>query len=317
MSMLETVEEKQDRLALLATEINTIKSQTQKIMMQASVEIGKRLAEAKGAVGHGNWEAWLQTNVDYSQRTASNLIKIYEEYGLGQQKLFGKEVNPQSLATLTYTQAVALLGIHDADERAEFVETHDVENMSSRELQRAIKERDDAKAELKAAAEVRDKRIEERDRAHEELAKAMEKINELKKQMAESKTDSPNDIAIHNLEVQLAVAKGKAKELEKKLETAQNDHPEPTVVEKVPDDVQNELDQLRAEIAAAKNQPVLDPEQQKIRASFAVHIEVFQQEYNRINEFVQQMGNDDRAKYELAFQRLIGIMMQKLTGGEE
>ncbi len=69
----------QSRLQVLAAEINTIKSETQKIMMQSAIAIGRRLTEAKGAVGHGNWSGWLKENVDYSQRTASNLIKLFEE----------------------------------------------------------------------------------------------------------------------------------------------------------------------------------------------------------------------------------------------
>lgn len=145
---------KEARLVTLATEINTIKSTTQRIMMQASIEIGKRLAEAKGAVGHGNWESWLSQNVDYSQRTATNLIKVYEEYGLGQEKLFGEQINPQVLADLTYTQAVALLGIKNPDERADFINRNDIGDMSTRELEKAIRERDEARQEKKAAEEA-------------------------------------------------------------------------------------------------------------------------------------------------------------------
>ena len=144
-----TTEANEARLSTLAAEINTIKTQTQKIMMQAAVEIGRRLVEAKGAVGHGGWGLWLERNVDYSERTAQNLIRIFQEYGEGQQSLFGGS-NPQAFADLTYTQAVALLGIKNPDERAEFVESHDVANMTSRELADAIKERDEAKAALKA-----------------------------------------------------------------------------------------------------------------------------------------------------------------------
>ena len=119
----------EQRLASLAAEIRTIKEQTAKVMMQSAVEIGKRLVEAKAAVGHGGWEKWLHENVDYSQRTASNLIAVFQEYGQGQQALFGKEANPQALAKLTYTQAVELLGIKNPDERADFVERFRVERL--------------------------------------------------------------------------------------------------------------------------------------------------------------------------------------------
>ena len=56
------------------------------------------------------------------------------------------------LADLSYTQAVALLGIRDPDERADFLEEHDVAAMTTRELEQAIKERDAVK---KAAKELK------------------------------------------------------------------------------------------------------------------------------------------------------------------
>jgi hypothetical protein len=136
------------RLLVLAAEIKTLDAQAKQMAMTAAMEIGKRLAEAKAAVGHGNWENWLQINVDYSQRTASNFIKVYEVYGVGQQGLFGKSINPQTVAGLSFTKALALLAIKDEDDRADFVAGHDIPSMSSRELQAAIKERDDAKAAL-------------------------------------------------------------------------------------------------------------------------------------------------------------------------
>lgn len=122
----------------IAIEINTIKKQTQKVMLSASIEIGRRLSEAKSLVPHGSWGNWLEQNVHYSERTAQNLIKIYDQYSdKGMDALFGNDLD--AFAELSYTQAVALLALPTVDERKEFVETHDMENMSTRELQEAIK----------------------------------------------------------------------------------------------------------------------------------------------------------------------------------
>ena len=66
---------------VIAREINFIKEQTKRQMLAASMEIGARLCEAKELVGHGEWEKWLCENVDYSQSTANNLMRIYREYG--------------------------------------------------------------------------------------------------------------------------------------------------------------------------------------------------------------------------------------------
>ena len=122
----------------IAIEINTIKKQTQKVMLSASIEIGRRLSEAKSLVPHGSWGDWLEQNVNYSERTAQNLIKIYDQYSdKGMDALFGNDLD--AFAEISYTQAVALLALPTVDERKEFVETHDMETMSTRELQEAIK----------------------------------------------------------------------------------------------------------------------------------------------------------------------------------
>ena len=66
---------------MIATEINSIKSQTRIMVLCNSIEIGRRLVEAKEMLPHGEWGKWLETSVDYSQSTANNLMRIFEEYG--------------------------------------------------------------------------------------------------------------------------------------------------------------------------------------------------------------------------------------------
>jgi hypothetical protein len=132
---------------LIAAEINHIKVQTRNIITYNCIEIGRRLVEAKELVPYGQWGDWLKASVDYSQSTANNLMRIFQEYGADQLSLLGDNAKSQALGNLNYTQAVALLGI-PADEREQFMEDHDIENMSTRELQEAIKERDKAKEAL-------------------------------------------------------------------------------------------------------------------------------------------------------------------------
>ena len=114
---------------MIAAEINTIKAQARDVVCRSAIEIGRRLYEAKAIVPHGGWIAWLQENVDYSERTAQNLMRVYEEYG--------RNTNPQAIADLSYTQAVILLGL-DRDARAELMENTDVAAMSTRDLQAEV-----------------------------------------------------------------------------------------------------------------------------------------------------------------------------------
>ena len=126
----------------VTTEIRTLHRQAQGMILNYAIEIGRRLKEAKSLLEHGEWGEWLENEVDFSRSTANNFMKIFEEYGAKQVSLFG-DANSQTLGNLPYTHALKLLAV-PAEEREEFVEEHHVEDLSSRELDRLIKERDAA-----------------------------------------------------------------------------------------------------------------------------------------------------------------------------
>ena len=151
-------------------EIRTLQRQAQQIMLGYAVEIGRRLEEVKAILPHGQWGEYLKNEVDYSQSTANNFMRIYREYGAAQQSLFGGEAKSQAFANLTYTKALRLLAIPNEEEREQFMVEHDVEGMSNRELDKALKEREEA---LEAAAAAQDEAQgarREADRLREELA---------------------------------------------------------------------------------------------------------------------------------------------------
>lgn len=148
-NVMETDEQK---LARLATEINTIKAQVQAVVQNATLEIGQRLIQAKAAVPHGLWRKWLSESVDYSERTAQMLISTYERFGNSQQKLFGASVDPELMAQLNRSQLFTLMSIKNEDDCMAFMEEHreDLPGMSKRELEQAIRERDQAKVDIEA-----------------------------------------------------------------------------------------------------------------------------------------------------------------------
>ena len=117
-------------LAVAAARINAIKDTVRRATLQAAVEIGRELLAVRGAVPQGRWLRWLAENVDYSERTAQNLIALCETYGKGG--------NPQALAELSYTQAVALLGL-PAEQREALIESGAAAEMSTRELEGEVK----------------------------------------------------------------------------------------------------------------------------------------------------------------------------------
>lgn len=124
---------------IIAAEINTIKKKVQQAVIFASIEIGGKLLEAKSLVKQGEWGAWLENNVEYSQSTAENLMKLYREYGGNQESLFDTWTGSQTFGKLTYTQHLALLALPFSD-RQEFAEKNNAEEMSTRQLQKAIQE---------------------------------------------------------------------------------------------------------------------------------------------------------------------------------
>lgn len=139
-------------ISMVTVEIKTLQKQAQQVVLGYAIEIGRRLTEAKAMLPHGAWGDWLRDEVEYSKSTANNFMRIFDAYGSDQMGLFGAEAKSQALGNLSYTKALRLLAIPE-EEREEFVETHNVEDLSTRELDRLIKERDEARAEKTEALE--------------------------------------------------------------------------------------------------------------------------------------------------------------------
>ena len=109
----------------IETEIILLKNQT----AQNIIEIGKRLNQAKELVTHGEWGKWLEEKVEFSQRNANNFMRVAKEFS-----------NSQTYSNLTQSKIFALLDL-PKEEREEFIQENKVDEMTTRELQQAIKEK--------------------------------------------------------------------------------------------------------------------------------------------------------------------------------
>lgn len=158
---------------IVAAEINTIKEETRRIMIYSAIQIGGKLTEAKSMVPFGEWGKWLEEKVEYSQSTANNLMQLYREYGKDQESLFDNWTNSETFGKLSYSQHLALLALPFAD-RLDFAESHDAENMSARELEKAVREELEATKAKLAAAE---QRAEDAEQKAEEAERLAEKRN--------------------------------------------------------------------------------------------------------------------------------------------
>lgn len=293
---------------IVAVEINSIKNQTRNIVLFNSIEIGRRLVEAKGMMEHGNFGDWLKNSVDYSQSTANNLMKIYEEYGADQGALFGNNANSQTLGNLTYSQAVALLGI-PREEREAFVAEHDVEGMSVRKLQELVKERE---MQLEAVEVSRKDLAERTERLNGMLKKSEGQIKDLKIQLRDATAKAQNakgdevealSKEKEELQQQLSEAEAELKKLQDEVKAPMTI--EAQIVEKVPENILAELEELRSKEANYKKSAGA--------LAFKMHFDTISSEFNALLSTLRSIGDAETVeKYKGAVKKLLTAMEAKV-----
>lgn len=292
-------------LTRLASEINAIKEQTRKTVYLAMMDIGQRLLQAKGAVGHGNWERWLKDNVDYSPRTAQRLIASYERFGDGQQKLFGRSADPEQLAELNKTQIMTLMSIKDEEKCFEFMEEHkdEIKDMSKTELEAIAKELNDTVAELNRTKHKLTDAKNMADTFQKRLADSENAMADYKKQLAD--LQSQLDEAGESRE--LADLKAKYAALQRDLARADKQHEqiaeEAGKYQNLFEESQQKVDALSKELEEAKRQPIEAATVEKIVEVEKVPEETKQQlelMQARIRE-LEAVGKDTKAPEEKAF----------------
>ena len=106
---------------------------------EAILTIGRCLIEAKEMLPHGEWLPWLNEKVSYSERTARRFMQAYRQLS-----------NRPALADLGATKALALIALPE-EELSEFLNENNVVDMTTRQLEQAIKERDEARKAAEAA----------------------------------------------------------------------------------------------------------------------------------------------------------------------
>lgn len=176
-------------IGVITQEIRQLCQQAQATALMYIVEIGRRLVEAKGALQHGEWGGWLKNEVGFSQSTAENYMRLFEEYGASQITIFGASVDSQTFAKLPYSKALALLAV-EREEREKFAEDVGADDLSVKELKRVIAERDAEKAksaELASRVEELDKALAESETATVNVADLEGKIKELEDKLAAEK----------------------------------------------------------------------------------------------------------------------------------
>jgi len=314
----------------------------------AIISIGQRLIEAKSMLPHGAWLPWLTEQVEFSERTATRFMRLAREWS-----------NQTALSDLGATKALTLLAL-PAEEREIFMEQNhlvdgedkNVIDMSARELEQAIRDRDEAAkaresalAEKQAAEQARDKMAEDMKVANERLASAQseldsaadreaelrESLSELKKRPIEVTGAAVPDekaLAVARSEGASAARKEAEQKLQEKIKKAEET--KKAAQEKLlslqeslkaaQDEAAKEAGLLRDRVASLEKQVRLSGN--KEMAAFSIYFSSIQEDFNRLLGCLQKMVNAGNAaehdKLVDAMQELLktlsGSVPQKVGG---
>ena len=269
-------------------------------MLSNIIEIGRRFKEAKALVPYGEFGDWIRENTGYSTSTANNFMRLYEEYGARQGSLFDTVEDSQTFGKLSYSKALALLAV-PSEERENFVETHDVDAMSTRELQQAIRERDDAIRRAEEAEQLANDYSKENVELTDDLANAEKKIEELENRPVEVAVQEPDPEEIEarvNAALDQYAKKHKAEleKLQKKLDAAEKAKAKADAAAKTAEEAKTasekdatekiraaqsgaagEVNTLRAELAETKRRLAMSSE---AVTTFKLHFAAWQRAYS-------------------------------------
>lgn len=151
---------------------------------QNLVQFGRVLTEAKPMVPRGQFEGWVKDNFGMSERTAQQYMAVWKRFG--QKEGFGN---------IQFANLSKMLALPEGKEE-DFARDHDLEDMTAREVEKAVREaKAQAARELtKAVAETesrtrRETKAEYEDRL-QDLEQARAEIAKMAAEQAKARTDT-------------------------------------------------------------------------------------------------------------------------------
>ena len=136
----------------LTAEVNVRYRQAESLAAMSATmlaDAGRRLIEIKGRIPHGQFEEWCSENLEFSKSKAEKMMKLAEKMD-DENSLFSKT---ETFTDIGISRIWALLAAPE-EVAAEIVETHDVSDMTVRELKeqiqtlkRRVKEEEDKRHE--------------------------------------------------------------------------------------------------------------------------------------------------------------------------
>ena len=237
--------------------------------LRAAIKIGRLLFEAKAMVAPGDWGKYIEEKLPFSHSWANNYMKLYKEYGSEQLSVFG---NSQAIMNLRPTQALELLRL-PAEQREEFVETHDVENLSTRQLRQEVQEElDRTREQLQEAEQNLEQAGAEADALRDDLVvaeetarKSQEEITRLQGEVDRHRKERDDECAkVDKLKAKLKKAETAQKEAQEQLKKLQEN---PEVPEAVMEQMRKEAEAKAAQEATEELRQQLETAQQAARVA--------------------------------------------------
>ena len=278
----------------LAAEVNVRYHQAEGLASMSAMmlaDAGRRLIEIKGRIPHGQFESWCADNLEFSKSKAEKMMKLAERVD-DESSLFSKT---ETFTDIGISRVWALLAAPE-EVAAEVIETHDVSDMTVRELKEEIArlkeekaaaehkaaQKEDLTKELNEARASADEIQIKLDKAKEDLKKATQKLKD-----AEAKQDD---------EVQEKLAKASA-EIEEKAKADAHAEAEEEI-----NKAREQVDHLTAEVERleAQNQKLSNP----TLTEFKVLADQLQDVYHKITNLIDQQDEELAQKMSQALNKL-------------
>lgn len=187
-------------------EILILKDQT----AQNIIEIGKRLIKVKENVEHGEFTEWLEKKVDISHRTANNFMKVATTFS-----------NSQPVANLGTRKLLALAGL-DEEDRTEVIQENNIKDITTRELEKVVKEKKEIKKQLEVEQEYSNElqeAIKQKEKQIEELKQMKEKTQIVEKEIIK---EVEKEVLPNTIKEQIELLEEENKELKSEYEKARD-----------------------------------------------------------------------------------------------
>lgn len=314
----------------LAAEVNVRYHQAEGLANMSAMmlaDAGRRLIEIKSRIPHGQFESWCAENLEFSKSKAEKMMKLAERVD-DENSLFSKT---ETFTDIGISRIWALLAAPE-EVAAEVIETHDVTDMTVRELKDEIAK---LKNEKVAAEGDNDILRKELHGAQSKLAEAVTKddMDQIAKDFAGREDELKAEIReskARELDIQAKLDKAKEdlkklKAKQKELEAAKDEEVQRAVEEAKTDIAKRAKDDAHAEFVAdleqnAKDIANLQGKVEKLEAEkaklsntalmeFKVYVDQLQDIYGKLNDMITEESLEDEElgnKMRTALQTVVG-----------